>query len=130
MSSPSVRSDSPPPSLMRSRRKTPKAPEMITSPFIADQAIRAPRKLRRYSAVWLACVPPRATCGTATALCSITAPFANRTWARVAAAYVVAQDSPGRDLHPVADGQLDQIERGVERRRRSVLRTVVDDHDL
>ena len=51
---------------------------MIISPFIADQAIRAPRKLRRYSAVWLASVPPRATCGTATALSSITAPFATR----------------------------------------------------
>ena len=31
---------------------------MISSPFIRDQAMRPPRKPRRYSAVWLASVPP------------------------------------------------------------------------
>ena len=41
MSSPSVSRDSPPLSRTRSRLKTPNAPEMISRPFIVDQAMRA-----------------------------------------------------------------------------------------
>jgi hypothetical protein len=76
MSSPNVSLESPPTARRRSRRKTPNAPEMISSPLSAAQPIRAPKNERMYSATCEAGVPPSGTRGSTTVPCWTTDPFA------------------------------------------------------
>ena len=52
-SSPMVSASMPPISTTRSRRKTPNAPEITTSPPSRDQPVRPIRNARRYSTTWM-----------------------------------------------------------------------------
>ena len=79
MSSPSVCFEKPPVSSRRSRRKTPNAPLTIRSAFSRAQAIREPRKLRRYSTVCVASIPRIRTRGSTRRLSTKRPPLAIRT---------------------------------------------------